>query len=82
VSKFLFIYHAPMTPADAAPPSPEQMEAVMSEWNASAGKVGDGLVEFGTPLAGGARVTPEGISPSPREVASYSILEAVAISGM
>ncbi|MEO7350643.1 MAG: YciI family protein [Marmoricola sp.] len=76
MSKFVFIYHAPMPPAEAAPPSPEQMEAVMGEWNAWAGKVGDGMVDFGTPLAGGVRVTTDDTSPSTREVAGYSIIEA------
>lgn len=76
MSKYVFVYHAPMTPADAAPPSPEQMEAVMGEWNAWAGKVGEGMVDFGTPLAGGVRVTPAGTEPSTREVAGYSIIEA------
>lgn len=76
MSRFVFIYHAPMTPVEAAPPTPEQMEAVMGEWNAWAGKVGDGMVDFGTPLAGGARVTTDGTSPSTREVAGYSIIEA------
>lgn len=48
----------------------------MGEWNTWAGKVGDRMVDFGTPLAGGVRVTPEGTSPSTRDVAGYSILEA------
>ena len=76
MGKYVFIYHALTTPADAAPPSPEQMEAVMGEWNAWAGKVGDRMVDFGTPLAGGTRVTKDGTSPSTREVAGYSIIEA------
>ena len=76
MAKYVFIYHAPMTPADAAPPNPEQMEAVMGEWTAWAGRVGDGMVDFGTPLAGGVRVTTEGTSPSTRDVAGYSIIEA------
>lgn len=76
MSKFVFIYHAPMTPAEATPPTAEQMEAVMGAWNAWAGKVGDGMVDFGTPLAGGVRVTTDGTSPSTREVAGYSIIEA------
>lgn len=76
MSKYVFIYHAPMPPEEAAPPSPEQMEAVMGAWNAWAGKVGDGLVDFGTPLAGGVRVTTGGTSPSTRDVAGYSIIEA------
>lgn len=76
MTKYAFIYHAPQTPAEATPADPEQMEAVMGEWNAWAGKVGDRMVDFGTPLAGGIRVTPEGTSPSTREVVGYSIIEA------
>lgn len=76
MSEYLFVYQAPMTPADAAPPEPAQMDAVMGEWNAWAGRVGEGLVDFGTPLAGGVRVTKDGTSPSTREVAGYSIIEA------
>lgn len=77
MSKFVFIYHAPMTPAEAAPPSPEDMAAVMGEWNAWAAKVGDGLIDFGTPLADGVRVASDGsTAPSKREVAGYSIIEA------
>lgn len=76
MTKYVFIYHAPMTPAEAAPPSPEQLEAVMGGWNAWAGRVGEGMVDFGTPLAGGVRVTSDGTSESTREVAGYSIIEA------
>ncbi|WP_372735285.1 YciI family protein [Nocardioides sp.] len=76
MSKFVFIYHAPMTPAEATPPSPEEMEAVMGQWMAWAGKVGENMVDFGTPLAGGVRVTSDGTSPSAREVSGYSIIEA------
>ncbi|WOH19774.1 YciI family protein [Paenarthrobacter sp. GOM3] len=77
MSRFVFIYHAPMTPAEAAPPAPEDMAAVMGEWNAWAAKVGDGLVDFGTPLANGVRVASDGgTAPSQREVAGYSIIEA------
>jgi len=76
MTKYLFIYHAPTTPADAAPPTPEQMEAVMGQWNAWAAQVGDRMVDFGTPLAGGVQVTPEGRSPSTREVAGYTLIEA------
>ena len=51
MTTYLFVYHAPMTPAEAAPPTPEQMEAVMGECKAWAGKVGDGMIGFGAPLA-------------------------------
>lgn len=76
MAKYVFIYHAPMPPAQAAPPTPEQMEAVMGQWHAWADRVGERMVDFGTPLAGGVRVNPDGTAPSTREVAGYSIIEA------
>ena len=76
MTKFLFVYHAPASPADATPPDPEQMQAVMQAWNDWAGKVGSGMIDFGTPLDHGIRVTNDGTSPSTREVAGYSLIEA------
>jgi hypothetical protein len=77
MAKYLFIYHAPMSPADAAPPDPEQMAEVMGAWNAWAAAVGDDMVDFGAPLAGGVRVSADGsTSPSVREVTGYTLLEA------
>lgn len=32
-------------------------------------------MDFGTPLAGGVQVTPDGTAPSTREVAGHTILE-------
>ena len=53
------------------------MAAVMAEWNAWAAKVGDGMVDFGTPLANGVRVSPGGATaPSQLEVSGYSLIEA------
>lgn len=76
MAKFVFIYHAPQTPAEATPPTPEQMQEVMGAWMAWADRVGEGLIDLGTPLAGGVNVTPEGTSPSTREVVGYSLIEA------
>jgi hypothetical protein len=76
MARYVFVYHAPVQPADATPPDPEQVDAVMGAWNAWAGKVGDRMVDFGTPLANGVRITPDGTTPSSREVAGYSIIEA------
>ena len=76
MARYVFVYHAPVPPADATPPDPEQVDAVMAAWNAWAGKVGDRMVDFGTPLANGVRITPDGTTPSSRAVAGYSIIEA------
>ncbi len=74
--KFVFIYHAPMTPAEASPPTADQMAAVMQRWGQWADKVGDRMVDFGTPLADGIRITGDGsTSPSSREVAGYTIID-------
>jgi hypothetical protein len=31
MSTFVFIHHAPMSPEEAAPPSPEQVAAIMGD---------------------------------------------------
>ena len=74
--KYLLIYHAPATPSEATPPDSEQIREVMGQWNAWAEKVGDRMVDFGTPLAGGISVTPDGASNSSRDVAGYTLIEA------
>jgi hypothetical protein len=76
MAKFVFIYHAPPMPEDGPQPSSEEMQGVMEAWTAWAGRVGDGMVDFGNPLGDGTRVTPDGTSPSDRQVAGYSIIEA------
>ncbi|MGH3459575.1 YciI family protein [Aeromicrobium sp.] len=76
MTKFVFVYHAPQTPAEATPPTAEEGQAVMEKWMAWAGEVGDRMVDFGTPLAGGVRVTPGGTSECDRQVPGYSIIEA------
>lgn len=76
MTKFVLVYHAPQTPAEATPPTPEEVQQMMGAWMQWAEKVGPGMVDFGTPLAGGVRVTPQGVTPSTNEVAGYTIIEA------
>lgn len=76
MAKYMFIYHAPPTPSDAPEPSPDEMAEVMGAWNQWAEQVGDGMIDFGTPLADGIRVTRDGTSASDREVVGYTVLEA------
>ena len=76
MTKFVFIYHAPPMPTDATAPSPEEMQAVMGQWMAWGDTVGERMLDFGTPLAGGVRVTTDGTSASTREVSGYSMIEA------
>jgi hypothetical protein len=76
MAKFIFIYHAPQTPAEATPPSSDQMQRIMAEWMAWGDRVGAGMLDFGTPLDGGVSITPEGSSPATSDVVGYSIIEA------
>jgi len=49
MSKFVFLYHAPVPPAEATPPTPGEIDAVMQQWGAWAAIVGERMVDFGTP---------------------------------
>ena len=77
MKKFVVIYHAPMEAADVMKDAtPEDMQAGMEQWMAWAAKCGDALVDFGTPLAGGQRLSKSGSSPSEKNVTGYSVLQA------
>ena len=56
--------------------SPEDMKKGMEPWMAWAQKCGSGLVDMGTPLGNGQKVTKAGISPSNKDVVGYSVLQA------
>ncbi|MGV8897427.1 MAG: YciI family protein [Rhodoglobus sp.] len=77
MTKFLYLYHSPMTPAEATPPDDSQMQEVMNQWMAWGAETGEHLTDFGSPLANGVRVSPGGATtPSTREVSGYSMIEA------
>ncbi|WP_109510187.1 YciI family protein [Nocardioides speluncae] len=76
MTKFLYVYHSPPLPADAPEPTPAEMEAAMKPWFDWRERVGAGMVDFGTPTAGGVRVSPDGTKPSQLQVTGYSIIEA------
>ena len=61
--------------------SQEDMQKGMEAWGVWAASCGDGLVDMGTPLMGGLKLSPDGSSPSDREVTEYSILQADDIAG-
>ena len=73
----MVIYHAPAAWVEQMQQvSPEDMKKGMESWMTWAAGIGDGLVDMGTPLAGGLRMSTSGSSPSDREVTGYSILQA------
>jgi len=78
MKKFIIIYHAPdEAVAQMGSATPEQQAEGMKPWFAWKDRVGDKLVDFGTPLWGGTRLMPDGTAQSStKEVSGYSILQA------
>lgn len=77
MKKFIVIYHAPKGAAEKmAGATPEEAQKGMEPWFAWKDKVGSGMVDMGTPLGNGMKVTKEGTSPSDKDVVGYSILQA------
>ncbi|HLX90708.1 MAG TPA: hypothetical protein VKR32_03440 [Puia sp.] len=76
--KFLVIYHAPFDAmARMSDDTPEQRAAGMAMWRAWADRVGKKLTDLGAPLMNGKRIGTDGKqSPSSKEVAGYSLLQA------
>ena len=80
--RYVVTYHTPATAMEKMKDStPEDMKKGMEMWMAWAGECGDGLVDMGTPLGGGQKVTASGISPSANGVVGYSVLQAEDMEG-
>ena len=76
MKKFIVIYHA-STPADAnMKADPAEMKGVMDAWMDWGKKCGEGMVDMGTPLGNGKKVTKNGTMPSDKNVVGYSVLQA------
>jgi hypothetical protein len=77
MTRFVVIYHAPVSDfQQMGAATPEDMAEGMKAWMAWAESCGDALIDMGTPLAGGQRLSKSGASPSEKGVVGYSILEA------
>ena len=73
----MVIYHANTDAAvKMAESTPEEMQEGMKPWMEWAEKCEDGLVDMGTPLANGMKVSTSGTSPSDKNVVGYSVLQA------
>ena len=82
VQNFVVIYHAPASAMEQMQDAtPEEMQEGMKSWMEWAAKCGESLVDFGTPLAGGQKLSESGSSPSDKGVAGYSILQADDMQG-
>ena len=78
MGKYIVTYHASVSAMEwMSNATPKDMEA----WMAWAQRCGEGLVDMGTPLDGGVRISESGCSPSERGVVAYSILQADDMEG-
>ena len=77
MKKYLVLYHMSTSFMEMAKDAdPAETQAGMEAWMAWFGRCGDRLVDMGTQLAGGQRMTASGNAPSERNVVGYSILQA------
>ncbi|MBI4122371.1 MAG: hypothetical protein HY462_00050 [Parcubacteria group bacterium] len=82
MKKFIVIYYAPADAmAQMSTQTPEESQKGMEAWHAWATQCGSGLVDLGTPLGMGKKVTQSGASESEKGVAGYSILQAEDMAG-
>lgn len=82
MNRYLVIYHATVTAEEQMKDAtPEDMKKGMEPWMAWAEKCGDGLVDLGSPLGGGQKVSDSGHSPSQKNVVGYSVLQAENMDG-
>ena len=82
MKKFVVIYHAPASAVEQTQGmSPDEMQEGMKAWMEWAAKCGDALVDFGSPLTGGQKLSTSGSSPSDKDVIGYSIVQAEDLEG-
>lgn len=77
MARFMMLYNGPATPMEEF--TPEQSDQQMQAWGAWMGKVGDALVDMGTPYGARAAVRADGTTGEPSRLNGYSIVEATDI---
>lgn len=76
---YVLTYHGEMGPM---PDDPSVVEAVMEEWGAWYGSMGDSLVDGGSPFGETASIGPDGSSTSnPASITGYTIIKADDMAG-
>lgn len=77
MKKFIVLYYAPTSAvAQMSKASLEEMKKGMEPWMVWAKKIGSGMVDLGTPLGNGRKVTKSGVTASNSQVTGYSVLQA------
>lgn len=73
--KYLLTFHGEMT-MDDMPTDPAAQQAVMAEWGAWYGTMGDALVDGGAPIATSTAIDANGGTDSPGKLTGYTIINA------
>ena len=77
---YVVLYNSPVSAsAQMENNDPDMAAAVMQAWTDWATRAGSGIVDLGTPLGNGRRLTSGGAAEADTEVAGYSILQAADI---
>jgi hypothetical protein len=77
MKKFLVLYHAPAASFEQMmKATPEQQQAGMKAWMGWAEKAKPNLVDLGSPLGKGQKVTPAAASDQANDYGGYSIMQA------
>ena len=80
MKKYVVLYTAPIEASQQmAEVPPEEQAKGMQAWMQWAQRCGDKLVDLGSPLTGGQKLSPNGSSNSNLNIAGYSILQADSI---
>jgi len=72
--KFIYLYKGPAT--DMSAYTPEQSKAIMDQWNAYYGGLGDKMKDGGAPFMPGASVKDNGSAGTASEMTGYTVIEA------
>lgn len=79
MAKYVLTYHGEMGPM---PEDPAEMKAIMDEWGAWYGTMGDALVDAGAPFGHTSAVAPDGSSvAAPASMTGYTIVNADDMNG-
>lgn len=80
MKKFIVIYRATKSAMEKMEKmknlNPEEMKKTMEPWMVWAKNCGDGLVDIGTPLGNGHKVSSDGTSQNLWGIVGYSVLQA------
>ena len=80
MKKFMIIYHMPESALEGIERTAETREEGMKQWFDWRDRMGDKLLDFGSPLSYGTKIAPDGSTSSDgSNVAGYSIIQAESL---